>query len=204
MKKRLFHKFGKRDFNEYYYALIQGDVYYGVSSVYYYQTKLMGIKVNLQEEQYFHTMKVPAVIMVLLSQFTELKEKFNVDEVREKLHADLLNNAIEEEHKLDKENEKLVQLNAQQRTMVNDMFYLDWEHPLIKDYKKKGWKFVQTEYAGKATRNIWLARTHEDLISVISVKLFGDAKSSEVIDIKRILMDTELVEDFVKSTTESR
>lgn len=202
MKHKLFKKFAQLDFNEYYWAQIHGDLYYGVSSIFNYRTKFLGINVDKQEEQYFHTMKIPEIVVSILHHFAH-EEVFDYKATVKTIKTAMENITMDTYSRLSEQQpdlaEGLAKEGALRLTMIDALFNLTWKNPLIKDYLSKDWKFLFEEYSGRATRNIWLVRDVDDIINIISIKLFGDEKSNEVVELKRLLMDKNLSKQFLEN-----
>lgn len=201
MKHRLFKKFASIDFNEYYYAVVNGEVYYGVSSLFNYKDKMLGIGIKRTEEQYFHTMKLPEIVVNALLRFSE-DDNFDIKRVKKDIKDLMYSLTVKTYTELgdaypDKKEEYATQ-GASKLLGIEALFKHTWKNPLIRDYVSKEWSFLFEEYSGRATRTVWLIRTHDDIINILSIKLFGDEKENEVIEVKRLLMDKELSIKFLE------
>lgn len=213
MKKELFKKFATRDFNEYYVAEINNELYYGVSTLFNYKAQAYGITFNKTEEQYFHTMKIPEIIFELFNEFVNTKAKddgnetpkhFNlkveVKNLETRLH-ERIETMIEDLYQTKPEHsEEITKFAQDQREKLNNLFTQGWTNCLLKDYSKKGWTFLFEEYAGVATRNVWFAVNDDnDLIQIVSIKLLGSQKDNIVVDMKRILLDYDLIKTLLET-----
>lgn len=213
--RRLFKKFASLDSNEYYSAVINNEIYFGISSIFRYNRAILGglFALKTVEEQYFHTMKVPEIILQLLVRFVDLEdgESFWLQEEIDKIEDQLSDATVamfgalaESIDEADPNRDtKLADILKRSKDRISsnvELFANSWKNASLTDYLNHDWHFVFKEYAGVATRNIYLARVQEDLMTVLMIKLFGNDKDNEVVEVKRLLMDKDLIIAFLDNT----
>jgi hypothetical protein len=213
MKRKLFKKFHTIDSNDYYSAVIAGDAYFGVASNYFYRTRLLGlVDVSRVEEQYFHTVKIPDSIMCYVLAFLNTREigiEIHFPSEREHLAEKMIKELTEHNEMAEQRDmtaEQYLDVRKAYKSMydtVYAMFYNDWDNSLVEDMCNKGYTMVLSEYAGVATRNVWLANAYDDLVVFVQIKLLGSAKDNLVVDFKRVLMDAEVAQRFVDQIAEN-
>jgi hypothetical protein len=196
IKRRLFKEFGQLDNNRYYYANIHGEFYYGVATVFAYKERSVWGDKDMVEEESFVTTKIPEAVMVYLERFVQFVEtkgeedEFNFAEVRQDIEEKMMNVALAGEPT------PQAMVFAQK---ISDSFHYSWNNDSINAYLEgtKGWVHIYFEYNGLASRTVWLARSSEDTIDIICLKLFGMEGDNEVVSLKRILLTSDLAEKFL-------
>lgn len=214
MKRRIFKKFYEIDFNDYYYAILGDDLYYGVASNYYYATKFLGFKIHRKEEQFFKTIKLPFVLMMYLNRFLH-KDEDTVDGewslVAQRgsletgmmtelsgLHDQLIDRCMKDESDNHTEElKKIKEFVKEQTLLIQSRFSLDWNSDVINAYLNDGWIFLFSEYSGTATQQIWLGMYMDDIFNVVAIKLLGKPDRNRVVDLQNIILNTELISAFL-------
>lgn len=215
MKHKLFKKFAQVDFNTYHYAIINGDIYYAVSTDYYYKTHLLGIiPVTRFEEESFVSVKIPNAILSFLTDYdnavkNETVDTFSFDDSREHLASEM-RRVVTAQHDETMSKDMVAEefhfkrsLFAKMYDNIDAMFYNDWNNAIIPELTSNGYTFVLCEYTGVATRNLWFASYVDDLVSFVQVKLLGKADRNTLVDYKRVLMSDEILSGFLSNIANS-
>ena len=212
-RHKLFKQFFKLDFNDYYIANIFNEIYFAVGTQFYYDEQTWLGKRQRSEEQNFASVKIPNHVALFLHELLERKIKRDengvivdseplvdvINRAREKVFGELV---TMEERMLEQNKGNPEAIREIKRYFKSDyeklhtQFNLEWSNPTIEDHLSKGWELLLVEYAGRATRNVFLVRTQSELVTILGIKLFGNAELSEVVDYKRILMNDEIVNAF--------
>lgn len=207
MKHRLFKKFHTLDSNDYYVAKIHDEIYYGVSTVYRYKLRFLGVSVPMKEEESFVTVKVPESIIAILREI-ERNPDIPLHSARDNVQNSIIGSLAKHELELleslpedmrDSDTAKNIKRSyAVLYDRTYKLFEHDWVSPFVHDnFINRNYSFLCTVYNGLASREVWYGRKYEDAILFHGIKLFGNAKDSDVVGMNRILMDKELLTKFL-------
>lgn len=211
--RKLFKKFYLVDNNAYYYAVIGGDAYFGVSSLYHYKTVSPVFKIvkDHLEEQYFQSVKIHPSIGKYLVEFADGSDEDTLEMYRTTVRDKAISDIAGQETELllhasgFEERKEITTMFTKSYSGAYDMFdekLCGWENLGIQDLMSRGWTFLSFEFAGQATRNIWLGRKHEDLIHIVRIKLFGSPKNNEMVDYQRVLMTRRIAQEYLEKIAE--
>jgi len=219
MKSKLFKEFHKRDLNEYVYAILSNEFYYGVRTIVPVLARFGLFRWRTTETQYLQVIKFPPSMVELLgsiSAIMHLNEEVangiinpsdteyvpTLEEVRDALKRDIivaLGEMKESELTQNPENEKAIgKFYADRLLQIYDQFALSWTNPVVEGYLAKNWVFLMQVYAGVATRNLWFARIQDDVVNLMELKVFGSEKDNEVVRDSRLLLDKEIIDAYLE------
>lgn len=212
MLSKLFKKFMTIDFNEYYWAFINGEFYISVASMFTYTRKFLFFHWEVKGLQYLKTVKIPPHLFQLLVMFSRNLESEDpienmvltklTDVLKKDTIAELLDMKEADMKLHDAENNKEVELQitkdySERLLNIYDMFELSWTNTVIKGFLKIHWEFLFQDYAGVGTRDIWLARVEGDLIHIMQLKVLGSEKNNEVVLVEKLLLNKRLIDAYV-------